>query len=68
MKTRIKEFRAREGLTQEQLAEKIGVSRQTILYIERGQYNPSLNLVFKICKVLRCKVEELFHPSEEDLK
>jgi len=68
MKTRIKEFRARENLTQEKLAKMVDVSRQTILYIEQGGYNPSLLLAMKICKVLRCKVEELFTPDKEDLK
>ena len=68
MKTRIKEFRARENLTQEDLAKKVGVTRQTILYIERGEYNPSLILAIKICKVLKCKVEELFMPSKNELE
>ncbi len=68
MKTRIKEFRARENLTQEELANKIDVTRQTILYIERGEYYPSLLLALKLCKVLNCKVEELFIPDEEELK
>jgi len=68
MKTRIKEFRARENITQEELAQKVGVSRQTILYIERGEYNPSLLLALKICKVLGCKVEELFQPSKGEIK
>jgi putative transcriptional regulator len=68
METRIKEFRARDGLTQEQVAHKVGVSRQTILYIERGQYNPSLLLAMKISKALKCKIEELFKPNEQELK
>lgn len=68
MKTRIKEFRARENLTQEELAKKVGVSRQTILYIEKGEYNPSLLLSLKICKELKCKVEELFLPSKGEIK
>ena len=68
MKTRIKEFRARENLTQEELAKKVGVVRQTISYIERGEYNPSLILAIKICNVLKCKVEELFIPSKEELE
>ncbi len=68
MKTKIKEFRAKKNLTQEELAKKVDVSRQTILYIERGEYNPSLLLALKICKVLKCKIEELFIPRKEDLK
>jgi putative transcriptional regulator len=68
MKNRIKELRARENLTQGDLAEKVGATRQTILYIERGEYNPSLMLALKICKELKSKVEEVFIVQEEDLK
>jgi len=65
MKTRIKELRARHNLTQEQLAEKVGVRRETILFIESGKYNPSLKLAFLIAKVLDSKVEDLFFFDEE---
>lgn len=65
MKTRIKELRARHNLTQEQLAEKVGVRRETILFIESGKYNPSLKLAFQIAKVLDSKVEDLFFFDEE---
>ena len=68
MKTRIKEFRARENYTQEELAKRVDVTRQTILYIERGEYYPSLLLALKICNVLKCKVEELFIPDKEEFK
>ncbi|MBU0757301.1 MAG: helix-turn-helix transcriptional regulator [Nanoarchaeota archaeon] len=68
MKTRIKEFRARKNLTQAELAEKIDVTRQTILYIERGEYYPSLLLAFKLGKVLKCNIEELFIPDLGELK
>ena len=68
MRTRIKELRARHNLTQEELAEKVGVSRQTILYVERGDYNPSLLLATKICRVLKCKVEELFLFTGKELR
>ncbi len=68
MKTRIKEFRARNDITQEDLANKVGVSRQTILYIEKGKYNPSLLLAVKISKVLNSNVEELFEFSKIELK
>ncbi len=68
MKTRIKELRARYDLSQEELAKKVGASRQTILYIESGKYNPSLLLVLKICKVLKCRVEDLFMPSKDELR
>ncbi|MCM3767654.1 helix-turn-helix transcriptional regulator [Neobacillus niacini] len=60
MEHRIRELRASFGLTQEQLSEQIGVSRQTIISIENGRYNPSLELAFKIAKVFRCKIEDVF--------
>ena len=51
-------------LTQEQLAEKIGVTRQTIGLIEAGNYNPSISLCIDICKVLNRTLDELFWPAE----
>jgi putative transcriptional regulator len=59
-RTRIKEFRARYDLTQEDLAKKIGVRRETILYLEKGKYNPSLILAHEIAKALRTTIDELF--------
>ena len=60
MKTRIKEFRARYNLTQEDLAKKCGVRRETILFLEKGKYNPSLQLAHDVAKVLKTTIEELF--------
>ncbi|MDD1674535.1 MAG: helix-turn-helix transcriptional regulator [Methanomicrobiales archaeon] len=60
MRTRIKEFRARDGLTQEDLAKIVGVRRQTILFIERGDYNPSLKLAHDISKALNTTIDGLF--------
>ena len=60
MKTRIKEFRARYDLTQEDLAKKIGVRRETILFIEKGKYNPSLKLAHDIASALKTTIDELF--------
>ncbi len=60
MKTRIKELRARYDLTQEELAKKVGVRRETILFLEKGKYNPSLKLAYDIAKVLKSKIEEVF--------
>ena len=68
MKTRIKELRARHNLTQEQLAEKIGVRRETILFIESGKYNPSLKLAFKIAKELESKIDEIFFYEDDELE
>ncbi|HIE30865.1 MAG TPA: transcriptional regulator [Methanosarcinales archaeon] len=60
MKTRIKELRARYNLTQEELAKKVGVRRETIVFLERGKYNPSLKLARDVAKVLETTIEELF--------
>ena len=60
MRTRIKELRARYDMTQEDLARKVGVRRETILFIEKGEYNPSLNLAHSIAKALRTSIDELF--------
>ncbi len=67
MESRLKEFRARFDLTQEELAKKVGVSRQTINAIEKRRYDPSLSLAFKLAKVFNVKIEELFI-SEGDEK
>ena len=60
MKTRIKELRARYDLTQEDLAKKIGVRRETIVFLEKGKYNPSLNLAHDVAKALHTAIDELF--------
>ncbi|MDD1744983.1 MAG: helix-turn-helix transcriptional regulator [Candidatus Methanoperedens sp.] len=65
MRTRIKELRARYDLTQEELAKKVGVRRETILFLEKGKYNPSLKLAYDIAKVLKSKIEEVFIFEEE---
>ncbi len=60
MKTRIKELRARHDLTQEDLAKKVGVRRETIVFLEKGKYNPSLQLAHDVAKALKSTIEELF--------
>ena len=60
MRTRIKELRARYNLTQDDLAKKVGVRRETILFIEKGNYNPSLKLAHEIAEVLQTTIDELF--------
>ncbi len=60
MRTRIKELRARYNLTQEDLARKVGVRRETILYLEKGKYNPSLKLAHDVARVLKTTIENLF--------
>lgn len=60
MKNRIKEFRAKHNLTQNDLAEKVGVRRETIVFLEKGKYNPSLELAFRVAKELKAGLEEVF--------
>ncbi len=60
MKTRIKELRARYDLTQEELAKKVGVRRETIVFLEKGKYNPSLKLAYDVARVLKSKIEDVF--------
>jgi putative transcriptional regulator len=60
MKTKIKELRARYDLTQEDLARKVGVRRETILFIEKGDYNPSIKLAHEIAMALKTTIDELF--------
>jgi putative transcriptional regulator len=60
MKNRIKEFRAKHDLTQEQLAVKASVRRETIVFLEKGTYNPSLKLAHDVAKALGSTIDELF--------
>jgi DNA-binding XRE family transcriptional regulator len=62
---RIEELRTLSGLTRQELAEQVGVHYQTIGYIERGEYSPSLVLALRIASVLEAKVEEIFWLDEE---
>ncbi len=59
-KTRIKELRARYDLTQDDLARQVGVRRETILYLEKGKYNPSLLLAHQIAQALKTTINDLF--------
>lgn len=60
MKNRIKELRLKLDLTQEELAEKAGVRRETIVFLEQGKYNPSLKLAHDVAKILKISIDELF--------
>ncbi|KYK37469.1 MAG: helix-turn-helix transcriptional regulator [Theionarchaea archaeon] len=66
MKTRIKEFRARYDMTQEDLAQKVGVRRETIVFLEKGKYNPSLKLAYNVAKAFNSAIEEVFIFDEKD--
>ena len=65
MKNKIKVFRAMHDMTQEDLAQATGVTRQTILAIEKGKYIPSLDLAFKISRYFKVNIEEVFTYDEE---
>ena len=60
MKTRIKEYRLKHHLTQEKLADMVGVRRETIIFLEQGKYNPSLKLAHNVAKALKANIEEIF--------
>jgi putative transcriptional regulator len=65
---RVKLARVQVDLTQQQLAEKVGVTRQTISLIEKGKYNPSLKLCLEICYAVNKTLDELFWIEQEDRK
>ena len=61
MTSRIRELRARDDLNQMDLARKVGVRRETIVFLEKGKYNPSLNLAYDISQVFGMTIEEVFN-------
>ncbi|WP_217589475.1 helix-turn-helix transcriptional regulator [Lentibacillus saliphilus] len=65
MQNRIKTLRKEHNMTQEALSKQVGVSRQSIVAIESGKYNPSLELAFKISQQFGCTIEDVFIFSEE---
>jgi len=66
MDNRVKELRMAAGMRQEDLARRVAVSRQTIISIETGRYNPSLELAWRLSRVLEVRIEDLFLFEEED--
>jgi len=68
MQTRIKELRARDGLTQQQLADKVLVRRETIVFLEKGKYNPSLKLAYEISRVFALSIEDVFKLGPDKVK
>lgn len=64
--TKIKEFRAKNNMTQDTLAALVGVRRETIVHLENGKYNPSLKLAYDVAKVLGVTMEQLFTFVEEE--
>lgn len=67
MNNRLKELRAVEGWSQAHLADLLGVSRQTVNALEKGRYDPSLPLAFRLARVFSTTIEELFTPDQDDL-
>ncbi|MDZ4170947.1 MAG: helix-turn-helix transcriptional regulator [Methanobacteriaceae archaeon] len=61
-------MRAKYDLTQAQLAEKVGVRRETIVFLEKGKYNPSLKLAYLIARVLEADIEDIFIFEEKELE
>ncbi|NVF11807.1 helix-turn-helix transcriptional regulator [Anaerococcus sp. AGMB00486] len=66
MKNRLEEIRKEKGITQEELARALEVSRQTVGSLENGRYNPSIILAFKIASYFNLKIEEIFIYEEKD--
>lgn len=66
MKNRINERRSGLGWSQQYLANELGVSRQTIISIEKGRYAPSLPLAFRLAELFECTIEDLFEPEESE--
>ncbi len=60
VQTRIKEYRTRFSMTQDDLAKKVGVRRETIVFLEQGKYNPSLKLAHDVAQALHAKIDDLF--------
>lgn len=60
MQNKIKEMRSKKGMTQEELANKVGVRRETIVFLEAGKYNPSLKLAYEVAKSLGVGIDKLF--------
>lgn len=66
MDSELKVWRAKADVTQAELADEVGVSRQTINAIERGRYDPSLELAFELARYFECDIEEIFHYDVEE--
>lgn len=66
MQNRLKELRAERGYSQQELADRLGVSRQTIISIEKGRFDPSLPLAFQLAATFSCNIEDIFTPFQAD--
>ncbi len=66
MRNKLTVFRARNGWSQQFLAQRLGVTRQTIISIERGRFDPSLPLAFRLAQEFSCRIEDLFEPDRDE--
>ena len=65
MRNRLPELRSSKGWSQQRLADELGVSRQTVISIEKGRFDPSLPLAFRIAETFDCTIEDVFNPRDE---
>ena len=65
MKNRLEELRKQRAIRQEDLAQALGVSRQTVISLEKGKYNPSLALAFKLARYFNLSIEDIFDDSDD---
>lgn len=63
MNNRLRDLREAQGWSQQQLGDRLGVSRQTVISIEKGKYDPSLPLAFSIARLFDCRIEDVFMPQ-----
>lgn len=66
MDNRLEKFRSQKGMTQQELADRVGVSRQTIISLERGRYNPSILLAHRLAREFGVTIDEVFIFSQEE--
>jgi len=66
MKNRLAELRTKNGWTQQELADQVDVSRQTIISLENGRYNPSILLAFRLARLFKLQIEDIFLYSDEE--
>lgn len=68
MENTLEEYRTRKKWTQQELGDRVGVSRQTIISLERGHYNPSILLAFRLAHLFDARIEDLFIYNEKEMK
>lgn len=68
MENKVKLARVKANLTQQELADVVGITRQTVILIEKGKYNPSLKLCLRICYAVHAQLDEIFWINKEDFE